>query len=118
MLTSTAWSTVTYRGSAAFGNLKSGLGILYDLGSAQPLAGVTVTSPVPGATVEVRTADEPAGDLDGFAPAASGTLEETSELAFDDAVEARYVLLWITGLVADGDGFTAQIGEVTVRTAG
>lgn len=114
----TAWSTVTYRGSAAFGNLKSGLGILYDLGSAQPLAGVTVTSPVPGATVEVRTADEPAGDLDGFAPAASGTLEETSELAFDDAVEARYVLLWITGLVADGDGFTAQIGEVTVRTAG
>jgi hypothetical protein len=113
----TTWSTVTYRGSAAFGNLKSGVGILYDLGSAQSLAGLTVTTPAPGATVEVRTADAPAADLGGFAPAAQGTLEGTSELRFDDPVDARYVLLWVTGLVGSGDGFTATIGEVTVQTA-
>jgi eukaryotic-like serine/threonine-protein kinase len=114
----TTWSTVTYRGSAAFGNLKSGLGIVYDLGSAQPLAGVTVTTPSPGSTVEIRTADSPAGDLDGYAPGVSGTLEETTELAFDEPVEARYVLLWITGLVDSGDGYTGEIGEVTVQAAG
>ena len=114
----TTWSTVTYRGSAAFGNLKSGLGIVYDLGSAQSLAGVTVTTPRPGATVEIRTADSPAGDLDGFDPAASGTLEESTDLRFDEPVEARYVLLWITGLVEDGDGFRGEIGEVTVQAAG
>jgi hypothetical protein len=114
----TTWSTVTYRGSAAFGNLKSGLGIVYDLGSAQSLAGVTVTTPRPGATVEIRTADAPAGDLDGFDPAVSGTLEETTDLRFDEPVEARYVLLWITGLVEDGDGFLGEIGEVTVQAAG
>ncbi len=114
----TTWSTVTYRGSAAFGNLKSGVGVLYDLGSAQPVAGVTVTTPTPGATVEVRTADAAAGDLAGFAPAAQGTLEGTSELRFDDPVDARYVLLWVTGLVESGDGFTGTIGEVTVQAAG
>ncbi len=114
----TTWSTVTYRGSATFGNLKSGLGIVYDLGDPQSLAGVTVSTPRPGATVEIRTADSPAGDLDGFDPAASRTLEETTDLRFDEPVEARYVLLWITGLVEDGDGFLGEIGEVTVQAAG
>lgn len=114
----TTWSTVTYRGSAAFGNLKSGLGVVYDLGSAQSLAGVTVSTPRPGATVEIRTADSPAGDLAGFDPAASGTLEGTTDLRFDEPVEARYVLLWITGLVETGDGFLGEIGEVTVQAAG
>lgn len=113
----TTWSTVTYRGSAAFGNLKSGVGIVYDLGSSQALSGVTVTTPTPGATVEIRTADSVAGDVDGFDAAASGTLEETTELGFDEPVEARYVLLWVTGLVPSGDGFAATIGEVGVQAA-
>ncbi|MBN1094484.1 protein kinase family protein [Blastococcus sp. TML/M2B] len=114
----TTWSTVTYRGSAAFGNLKSGMGIVYDLGSSQPLAGVTVTTPRPGATVEIRTADTRADDLDGYEQVASGTLQESSDLRFDEPVQARYVLLWITGLVESGDGFTGEIGEVTVQAAG
>jgi hypothetical protein len=109
---------VTYRGSAAFGNLKSGVGILYDLGDSQQVAGVTVTTPAPGATVEIRTGTEPAGDLAGFDPAATGTLQGTTELTFDEPVEARYVLVWVTGLVPDGDGFAGTIGEVTVQAAG
>jgi hypothetical protein len=114
----TAWSTLTYRGSPAFGNLKSGVGILYDLGAVQALSGVTVASPVPGVTVEIRTGETPAGDLDGFDVVADGTLEDTTDLTFEEPVEAQYVLLWITGLVDGGDGFTGQIGEVTVHTAG
>ena len=31
----TAWSTLTYRGSPAFGNLKPGVGLLLDLGNPQ-----------------------------------------------------------------------------------
>ncbi len=115
---STTWSTVAYRGSANFGNLKSGMGILYDLGSAQELSGVTVATPRPGATVEIRTADSPAADAEGFDLVASGTLEDTTDLRFDEPVEARYVLLWITGLVGGGEGFTGEIGEVAVQAAG
>ena len=62
----TAWSTYEYRGSPAFGNLKDGLGLLLDLGDPQQVAGVTLTSTVPGATVEIRTGDEAADNLDGF----------------------------------------------------
>jgi hypothetical protein len=114
----TAWSTLTYRGSPAFGNLKPGVGVLYDLGSTQDLGGVTVTTPTPGATVEVRTADTPPGALEGSDVAASATLEDSTELTFDEPVQARYVLLWITGLVDGPDGFSAAVSEVTVQTAG
>ncbi|MDT0274412.1 protein kinase family protein [Blastococcus goldschmidtiae] len=114
----TTWSTLNYRGSPAFGNLKPGVGVLYDLGSAQEVAGVTVTTPSPGATVEVRTAETAAGALEGFDVAAAATLEDTTELAFDEPAQARYVLLWITGLVDGPDGFSAQIGEITVQAAG
>lgn len=114
----TTWSTLNYRGSPAFGNLKPGVGIVYDLGSSQQLGAVTVSTPTPGATVEIRTAETSAGSLDGFQPVSSATLQDTTEMAFDEPVQARYVLLWVTGLVDGGDGFAAQIGEVTVQAAG
>jgi len=114
----TTWSTLNYRGSAAFGNLKSGVGIVYDLGSSQRVGGVTVVTPTPGATVEVRTAESAGGSLGGFQVASSVTLEDTTEVAFGEPVQARYVLLWVTGLVERADGFAAQIGEVTVQAAG
>ena len=115
---STAWSTVTYRGSPAFGNLKAGVGLVLDLGTAQELAGVTLASTTPGATVEIRTAERPAAELDGFALAADGTVEDETEFAFEEPVNAQFVLVWITGLVDNGEGFNAGIAEITVQTAG
>jgi hypothetical protein len=114
---STTWSTLAYRGSPDFGNLKPGVGIVYDLGSEQSLAGVTITTTLPGATVEVRTGGTPDGDLDSFAVSASGELSGTDELAFDAAVSTQYVLVWVTGLVEGDDGFSADIAEVSVTAA-
>jgi hypothetical protein len=114
----TAWSTLTYRGSPAFGNLKDGVGVLLDLGSPQALSGVTLTTARPGATVEIRTGDEAGTSLDAFAVAAHGTLDDSTDLAFDEPVTARYVLVWITGLVQTDDGFSAEISEITVNAAG
>jgi hypothetical protein len=115
---STAWSTLTYRGSPAFGNLKPGVGLLLDLGEEQPVAAVTVTTTVPGATVEIRTGDAADGDLDSFAPVADGTLDADAEFAFDEPVSTRHVLVWITGLVEGSGGFVADVAEVTVQAAG
>jgi eukaryotic-like serine/threonine-protein kinase len=114
----TAWSTLTYRGSPAFGNLKDGVGIVYDLGSEQALAGVSLTTNTPGATVEVRVGEQPDDGLEGFDVVASGELEETTDLAFDEPVTTRYVLVWVTGLVPSDDGFSADIAEVALQPAG
>ncbi|WP_089338077.1 hypothetical protein [Blastococcus mobilis] len=115
---STSWSTLEYRGSPAFGNLKDGVGLLLDLGQKQELGAVTLTSSAPGATVEIRTGNSPDGDLDDFAVAADGTVEEETQLSFEEPVSARYVLVWITGLVPSENGFSADIAEVTVHAAG
>jgi hypothetical protein len=114
---STAWSTLTYRGSPAFGNLKSGVGLLLDLGDAQALSGVTVSSTHPGATVEIRTGEDPGGDLGSFTAVASGTLEDSTDLSFEKPATARYVLVWITGLVDGPDGFSADLAEVVPHAA-
>ena len=115
---STAWSTLEYRGSPAFGNLKDGVGLVLDLGTSQALSGVTISSIAPGATVEIRTADKPADALNGFTPAADGTVGDSTEFAFDKPVTARFVLVWITGLVRTANGFSADIAEVAVHAAG
>ncbi len=114
----TSWSTLNYRGSPAFGNLKPGVGVVYDLGSEQQLAGVTVTSTTPGATVEIRTGDSADGQLDSYATAGSGTVEGTTEFTFDEPTTARYVLVWVTGLVEGGEGFSADLAEVSILSAG
>jgi putative peptidoglycan lipid II flippase len=114
----TAWSTLTYRGSADFGNLKPGVGVVYDLDSEQALAGVTITTTLPGAIVEVRTGGTPEDDLDAFTLATSGELTGTDDLAFDSPVTTRYVLVWVTGLATSAEGFTADLAEVSVTAAG
>jgi eukaryotic-like serine/threonine-protein kinase len=115
---STSWSTLEYRGSPAFGNLKDGVGILYDLGSDQNLAGVTLTTSTPGIAVEVRTGDDADGTLDSYALAASGTVDGTSDLTFDKPATSRYVLVWVTGLAPSEGGFQGDLAEVVVHKAG
>ncbi len=114
---STGWSTVNYRGSPAFGNLKDGVGVLYDLGSEQALTGLGVTGTA-GATAEVRVGDQPDGDLDSYRVVASGELGDPADLSFDEPVTTRYVLLWLTGLAPTDGGFSAEVAEVTLTPAG
>lgn len=109
----TSWSTLNYRGSADFGNLKPGVGVVYDLGTEQALSGVTIVTDTPGAVVEVRTGASADGELDSFPVAAGGTLNGTDQLAFTEPVTTRYVLVWVTGLVSGDDGFSADLAEVT-----
>ncbi|MGY2080722.1 hypothetical protein [Modestobacter sp. SYSU DS0657] len=113
----TAWSTLTYRGSAEFGNLKPGVGIVYDLGSEQPVAGVQLLTGTPGAEVEVRTGGTPDGDLDAFDVVAATQLTGDDQVAFEAPATTRYVLVWITSLVPAGEGFAAELAEVTVTAA-
>jgi hypothetical protein len=114
----TDWATYRYLGGADFGGLKPGVGVVYDLGSEQSLASVTIATTLPGSTVEIRTGDAPDGDIDSFSVAAKGTIQGSTDLTFDEAVTTRYVLVWITGLVPVEDGAQADLAEVTIHAAG
>ena len=68
--------------------------------------------------VEIRTGDSADGQLDSYATAGSGTVEGTTEFTFDEPATARYVLVWVTGLVEGGEGFSADLAEVSILSAG
>jgi hypothetical protein len=114
----TSWATLEYRGSAHFGNLKPGVGVVYDLGGSHQLTGVTIATDQPGATVEVRTAQDQGSKLDDYAPAGTATLDATTKVSFAKPAQGRYVLVWITGLVPSPKGFSADLAEFSAQAAG
>jgi hypothetical protein len=103
----TIWKTESYKTSANFGGLKTGMGILVDLGSPKNVASVKINFTTPTATVELRTGtqDYPSTkDGDGQLVAAYQTIGTPKEnagssvLLNSDGRSVRYLLIWITKL--------------------
>jgi hypothetical protein len=112
----TAWHTLQYR-SPALGNLKPGVGVVYDLGSSQALASATITTTLPGATMEVRVGDQPHGSLDSYQVAGSATLTGSTDIRFTKPVTGRYVLVWFTKLPQVPEGYQGDVAELVLHAA-
>ncbi|MFD7404358.1 protein kinase family protein [Streptomyces sp. NPDC059866] len=100
----TYWQTSYYEG-ANFGNLKSGVGVILDLGKAQQVGKVTVS--FKGSTsVELRAASGDTGamptSLDSYTKVAEGS-GATVTLEPDKALTSRYLLVWLTELPIQAD---------------
>lgn len=111
---SDAWHTTTYYNSPAFGNLKSGAGLLFDFGTPQTFDHVVVAFGEPGESVELRAADAVGNDPAAVPVVASAT-DAKVPLTLKPApgTQARYWVLWITKLVKNGDGkYSAAVAEV------
>lgn len=114
----TAWRTVTYDQDLGPAGLKTGVGMLLDLGTAKVVRSVRLTLPGGPTSVQVfRTPDVPT-TVDGLQPAAEGgTTVDDPELTLrlPEDVADRYVVLWLTSLppAAEG-GFRGQVAEVVV----
>ncbi|MEV4425622.1 protein kinase family protein [Streptomyces sp. R-07] len=111
----TFWHTKNYT-TAKFGNLKSGVGIVLDLGSAQKVRAVDLSF-VGQTSVEVRTAPDGASSApstaEGFTTQASGS-DSDVKLKLTKPVTTRYVLVWLTELPLTDGEFRGQLTEVKV----
>jgi hypothetical protein len=125
--TSTAWQTATYAGRPDFGGLKSGVGLLVDLGRPRPVSSVTVLLTIPGANLDLRVGAARAADASGYQVVASATDagahpphgEPVGTVTFVPAgapVSARYWLVWLTRLPRSGKGFAEGVAEITFRS--
>ena len=113
----TAWRTVVYEQDLGPTGLKTGVGLLLDLGSPTTVRSVRLTLPGGPTTAEVyRTSGEPA-NVDELEPAASGsstTDDPTVALRLPDDTASRYVVVWLTSLPPVEGGFQGLVGEVVV----
>jgi transcriptional regulator with XRE-family HTH domain len=113
----TAWTTSWYA-APRFPSTQQGTGLLLDMGRVVTLTGAEVTlGPAAGASFQLRAGDSPSlADLPAVAVAtnASGPLG----VRFKAAVQARYVLIWLTTLPAVGSGtYQGSVYNVTVLGA-
>jgi hypothetical protein len=115
---SAGWHTQTYR-SATFGNLKPGVGLMLDLGSARKLAAVTLDAATQPLTVQLRAGDSPASSLSGFQQVGSA-VQASGSTTLPAAVGGshRYWMIWVTNLAPADGGFGAVIRNPTARLGG
>jgi hypothetical protein len=117
LLESGSWKTDRYN-SPDFGGLKSGMGVVLDLGSPHQVGRVTLEFSHPGATLQVKTADTFAARESGYRSVTDPRRTESRTVTLDlpSETRARYVLIWITSLPSDGAGkYQAALSEVRVE---
>ncbi|MCM1970889.1 MULTISPECIES: protein kinase family protein [unclassified Streptomyces] len=98
------WETSYYEG-ANFGNLKSGVGLVLDLGKAQKVGKVTVSF-MGETSVELLTASGDSGTMPtsfgSYSKVAAGS-GTTVTLKPKESVNSRYLLVWLTQLPIQAD---------------
>lgn len=107
-----SWKTDRYN-SAKFGNLKSGVGLAFELKDKTTVKEVKVTSSNSGGTFEIRDGTDPEdskkvgeGEFDG---------EDSTTVKLDDDVDTDSLILWITELPAGEGGYRAVINTVEFK---
>lgn len=109
---STAWETDRYR-TGAFGNLKQGVGVVFDLGRPVTVDQVGVQLPSGGTSFELRAGDGPGSQRDDFAVVATAAdVGQSITLEPSSTQPRRYWLLWLTKIPASRGGFKALVSEV------
>ena len=111
----TVWTTKQYNEQFGPSGLKDGVGLVLDLGKPTAISAVMVRTEG-GTGLEVRTADQEGSTLHDYTVMATASDADGKTLLRPKGdLTARYVLLWLTSLPADGGRYRGRIAEITVR---
>jgi serine/threonine protein kinase len=117
---STVWKTEHYR-SAQFGGLKTGVGLVLDVGSPQQASELDLRLLYGGANVEVYgAADSLPSSFDGWASSKLGDKSkagQSAKVSLSGNDSYRYYLIWFTQLPPAPDGdFQDGIAEASLKS--
>jgi putative peptidoglycan lipid II flippase len=119
----TRWRTVQYFGNPKLGNLKRGVGLVLDLGAPQSVRSVELKLSGNGTSVEFRVPESDpsqttkapmSSDKHWRTVAAESNAGGSATLTADQAVTTQYVLVYLTSLPKEGNGYRGGIYEVGV----
>lgn len=107
------WHTSTYKQNFGPGGLKTGVGLVVDVGEVRALQDLTVDL-VGGPTgVTVFVTKKRPEFVRGLKPAVKDTVDDTLQVSLDGA-SGRYVVIWLTSLPRVGGGFSGGVAEVGI----
>jgi hypothetical protein len=113
---STAWQTLRYNENLGAGGLKTGVGIVLDLGTARHVSEVDLTTVGAPTQVQIYVAARPPANLQGLKVAGQTTIAGTHGVVrLAPSVPGRYVVVWLTSLPAVPGGYRGEIAEAVVK---
>lgn len=110
----TSWQTQTYA-TARFGNLKTGVGLLVDLGTPTRVAQVQLVFDGTPTGVELRASDTRGAAAADF-PVVAQAQQAGQTITLTANQTRRYWLVWITSLPKVAGGYRAGIAEMVFRS--
>ncbi len=116
----TTWITSTYEQNFGPAGLKTGVGVILDLGQNWAVRSADITFIGAPTAVEVYLEDTRPRGVQGLTPIATEPAvgpgsPTTLSLTFDDPPSGRYLTIWLTQLPVVTGGFRGEISEVVVR---
>ena len=114
--TTTGWTTEGYQ-QVDLGGLKSGVGLIFDLGNPQEVSEIRIRTNLPGWEFEIQSSDDASSlgqereDENGATTFETGG--RTTTVRFEEPVVNQYFVVWITLLAQEVEGtWRAEIAEV------
>ncbi len=111
----TAWTTQTYNQQLGPRGLKTGVGMIIDLGAVQDVGSVQVRFVGAPTQVELYLTDESPTQVAGLTPVASESAQEELSVNLPAGSSGRFLTIWMTALPPTGDGrFRGGVADVVV----
>jgi hypothetical protein len=111
----TAWQTSSYKQNFGPGGLKSGVGLVLDLGATMGVREIDIATLGGPTSVSVYvTATSPTG-IAGLTPVGTAAGNGGLTVTLDEAVSGQFVTIWLTSLPPAEDGFRGAIAELVVK---
>ncbi|QBR92909.1 protein kinase family protein [Nocardioides euryhalodurans] len=112
----TTWPTSTYDQQFGPGGLKTGVGLVVDLGYTQEVAEIDLTTVGAPTGVTYYVTDEDPAGVGELEPVGSGTVGgDRLRTTLEEPASGQYLVVWLTSLPAVSDGFRGEVAEVAVR---
>jgi len=112
----TSWSTETYAQNLGPGGLKTGVGLLLDLGDDHSVSEVDLTTVGSPTDVSVYVSEARPRGVGTLNVAGTTTVTGTrGTLSLSDNPTGRYVVVWLTSLPTVSGGFRGEVADVVVK---
>jgi F5/8 type C domain len=113
---STSWQTSRYDQQFGPAGLKTGVGLVLDLGASHDVTEVDLTTLGSPTGVQVYVTAQNPTTLRGAKAAGQSTITGTrGTVSLDPSTSGRYVVVWLTRLPAVAGGFRGGVAEAVVK---
>jgi hypothetical protein len=112
----TFWQTSIYDQQFGPAGLKTGVGLVLDLGASHRVSQVDLVTVGSPTQVQIYVLAQSPTSLQGAKPAGETTVTGTrGSVSLDPAEAGRYVVIWLTRLPAVAGGFRGGVAEAVVK---